>query len=47
MFETHCAFLPLFNPNLDFLQAVKIMKSGRYLLHDRESLVRGMGLFLV
>ena len=22
LFKTHCAFLPLFNPNLDFLQAV-------------------------
>ena len=24
LFEAHCAFLPLFNPNLDFLQAVKV-----------------------
>ena len=35
LFETHCAFLPPFNPNLDFLQAVKVTKSGHYLLHDR------------
>ena len=33
LFETHYAFLPLFNPNLDFLQAVKVTKSGHYLLH--------------
>ena len=37
LFETHCAFLPLFNPNLDLLQAVKVTKSGHYLLHDRAS----------
>ena len=45
LFEMHCAFLPLFNPNFDFLQAVKVTKSGHHLLHDQE--VRGMGLFLV
>ena len=37
LFETHCAFLPRFNLNLDFLQAVKVTKSGYYLLHDRAS----------
>ena len=37
LFETHCAFLPLFNSNLDFLQAVKVMKSGHHLLHDPAS----------
>ena len=37
MFETHCAFLPLFSPNLDFLQAVKVTKSGNHLSHDRAS----------
>ena len=37
LFEAHCAFLPRFNPNLDFLQAVKVTKSGHYLLHDRAS----------
>ena len=37
LFETHCALLTLFNPNLDFLQAVKVTKSGHYLLHDRAS----------
>ena len=37
MFDTHCAFLPLFNPNLDFLQAVKVTKSGHHLAHDRAS----------
>ena len=37
LFETHCAFLPLFNPNLDLLQAVKVTKSGHYLLHDQAS----------
>ena len=36
LFETHCAFLPLFNPNLDLLQAVKVTKSG-HLSHDRAS----------
>ena len=37
LFETHCAFLPLFNPNLDFLQAVKLTKSGHHLSHDQAS----------
>ena len=37
LFKTHCTFLPPFNPNLDFLQAVKVMKSGHHLLHDRAS----------
>ena len=37
LFKTHCAFLPLFNPSLDFLQSVKVMKSGHHLLHYRAS----------
>ena len=37
LFETHCVFLPLFNPNFDFLQAVKVTKFGHHLLHDRAS----------
>ena len=37
LFETHCAFLPCFNPNLEFLQAVKVTKYGHHLLHDRAS----------
>ena len=37
VFETHCAFLPRLNPNLDFLQAVKGTKSGPHLSHDRAS----------
>ena len=37
LFERHSALLPLFNPNLDFLQAVKVMKSGHNLLHNRAS----------
>ena len=37
LFEKHCAFLPLFSPHLDFLQAVKVTKSGHHLLHDRAS----------
>ena len=37
LFETHCAFLPLFNSNIDLLQAVKVTKSGHYLSHDRAS----------
>ena len=37
LFQTHCDFLPRFNQNLDFLQAVKVMKSGHYLLYDRAS----------
>ena len=41
LFETHCVFLPLFNPHLDFLQAVKDMKPGH---HPQ---VRNMGVFLV
>ena len=36
-FETHCSFLPCFNPNLDLLQAVKVTKSGYQLSHDRAS----------
>ena len=36
-FETHCAFLPFSRPNLDFLQAVKVKKSGHRLFHDRAS----------
>ena len=37
LYETHCAFLPLLNPNIDLLQAVKVMKSGHHLSHDRTS----------
>ena len=37
LFETHCAILPLFNPNIDLLQAVKVMKSGHHLSLDRAS----------
>ena len=37
MFEMLCAFLPLFNPNIDLLQAVKVTKSGHHLFHDWES----------
>ena len=37
LFETHFAFLPLFNPNIDLLQAVKVTKSGLHLSHDRVS----------
>ena len=37
LFETHCAFLPLFNPNIDLLQVVKVTKSGHHLSHDRAS----------
>ena len=37
LFETHCTFLHLFSPNLDFLQAVKVTKSDHHLLHDRAS----------
>ena len=31
LFEKHCAFLHLFSPNLDFLQAVKVTKSDHHL----------------
>ena len=34
LFETHCAFLPLFNPNIDLLQAVKVSKSGHHRSQD-------------
>ena len=37
LFEMHCAFLPFSSPNLDFLQAVKVKKSGHRLFHDRAS----------
>ena len=44
LFETHCAFLPLFNPNFDFLQAVKVMKSDHHLSLDRVQFVsKGCG----
>ena len=45
LFETHCAFLPCFNPNLDLLQAVKVTKSGQYICCTTKQ-VRDMGLFL-
>ena len=49
LFGTHCAFLPLFNPNLDFLQAVKVTKSGHHLSHDQASKGYGSipGLFCI
>ena len=37
LFETHCAFLPLSNSNIDLLQAVKVTKSGHHLSHDQAS----------
>ena len=37
LFETHCAFLPLFNPKLDILQGVNVTKSGHQLSHDQAS----------
>ena len=37
LFETYCAFLPLFKLNLDFLQAVKVTKSDHHLVHDQAS----------
>ena len=37
LFETHCAVLSLFNPNLDFLQAVKATESGHHLSYDLAS----------
>ena len=43
LFEMHCAFLPLFNPNLDLLQAVKVTKCGHHLSQTEQ--VRGMGVF--
>jgi len=44
LFETHCAFLLLFNPNLDFEEAVKVTKSGYHLFHDGAS--KGYGSIL-
>ena len=43
LFETHCAILPLFNPNIDLLHAVKVTKSGHHLSHDQAS--KGDGSF--
>ena len=37
LFEMHCAVLPIFNPNIDLLQAVKVTKSSHHLSHDRAS----------
>ena len=34
LFETNCAFLRLFNPNIDLLRAVKVTKSDHRLSHD-------------
>ena len=42
--QTYCAFLSLFNPNPDFLEAVKVTKSGHCLFHNRES--KGHGSIL-
>ena len=36
-----CTFLHLFNPNLDFLQAVKVTKSGHHLSQDQA--IKGYG----
>ena len=33
----HCTFLPLFNPNLDFLQAVKVTKTSHHASVTRPS----------
>ena len=44
LFEMYCAFLSLFNPNLDFLEAVKVTKSGHHLFHDQGS--KGHGSIL-
>ena len=44
LFETHCTFSPPFNPNIDLLQAVKVMKSGHHLSHDQAS--KGYGSIL-
>ena len=41
LFETHCAFFSIFSPNLDFLQAEEVKKSGHDLFHDRESKAYG------
>ena len=46
LLEMHCAFLPLFNPNIDLLQAVKVTKSGHHLSHDRASKGYGSSPFL-
>ena len=35
--KCNAPFCPSFNPNLHFLQSVKVTKSGHYLLHDRAS----------
>jgi len=40
----YCAFLSLFNPNVDFLEAVKVTKSGHHLSHDQAS--KGHGSIL-
>ena len=37
LFKMQGAFLLRFNPNLDFLQAVKVTKSGHHLSHDQAS----------
>ena len=37
LFEMDCTFLPRFNPNLDLLQSVKVMKSGHHLSDDQAS----------
>ena len=37
LFEMHCAFVPLLNPNINLLQALKVTKSGHHLSHDRAS----------
>jgi len=44
LFETHCAFLLLFNFNLDFSEAVIVTKAGHHLFHDGAS--KGHGSIL-
>ena len=41
LFQTHWPILPLFKLNLDFLQVVKVTKSGHHLVHDRASMEYG------
>ena len=42
--EMYCPFLSILNSNLDFLEAVKVTKSGHHLSHDRAS--KGHGSIL-
>ena len=47
LFKTYCAIWHLFQPNLDFLKAVKVMKPSHHLSHDLASKGHGSIPYLI